>query len=219
MKLLFLLIVPLVCFSQNDNYVKLKKLPEIQFEKAVRDSISKLEVSDLSLFLKTLKKDPKTDLKPFSTALINRFENCKWPMEMHSLLGMLVDLKLPAPFIENTLNNKKELWDNGQWAEKFWKIIRENNLKVKEDIYYKVDATGQKKYNIRLLLEDKVVNNEMGANPLLFLNDTLTEYPQNTLLETLEKLNIKDIAIISIPKSMELFDYRGADGMVKVLTR
>lgn len=219
MKLLFLLIIPLFCFSQNDDYTKLKKLPKIQFEKAVTDSISKLEASDLSLFLITLKKDNKTDLKPFSSALINRFENCKWPLEMHSLLGMLVDLKIPTPLIENILNNKKELWDNGQWAEKFWKIIRDNKLKVKEDIYYKVDALGQKTYNIRLLLEDKVVNNEMGANPLLNINYKLTEYPQNMLFETLEKLNIKDIAIISIPKSVELFGYRGADGMIKVLTR
>ncbi|WP_264522219.1 hypothetical protein [Flavobacterium sp. N1994] len=219
MKLLFLLIVPLVCFSQNDNYTKLKKLPKIQFEKAVNDSISKLETSDLSLFLTTLKKDHKTDLKPFSTALINRFDNCKWPLEMHSLLEIIVGLKIPAPLIENTLNNKKELWDNGQWAEKFWKIIRENKLKVKEDIYYKVDALGQKTYNIRLLLEDKVVDYEIGANPLLYINETLTDYPQNRLYETLEKLNIKDITILSIPKSVELFDDKGADGMIKVLTR
>jgi hypothetical protein len=219
MKLLFLLIIPLVCFSQNDNYTKLKKLPKIQFEKAVNDSIVKLESTDLELFLKTLKNDYKTDLKPFNTSLINRFDKCKWNMELLSLFSMMVDLKIPAPLIENSLNDKKELWDKGQWAEEFWKIIRKNNLKVKEDIYYKVDPLGQKKYNIRLLLEDKVEKNEIGANPLFYLNETLTEYPENRLLETLEKLNIKDITLLSINKSMELFDLKGADGTIKVLTR
>lgn len=219
MKLLFLLIIPVFCFSQNSNYSKLKKLPKIQYEKAVTDSIVKLESTDLWLFLKTLKNDYKTDLSPFNTDLINRFDKCKWLMEIHSLLSMLVDLKIPAPLIENSLNDKKELWDNGQWSEEFWKIIRKNHLNVKEDIYYIVDAEGQKTYNIRLLLEDKVVSNEMGANPIFNLNDTLTDYPQNKLFETLEKLNIKDITIISIDKSIELYGNNGSDGMIKVLTR
>lgn len=43
MKLLLFLIIPIVCFSQEDNYRKLNKLPKGEFQKAVADSIIKLD--------------------------------------------------------------------------------------------------------------------------------------------------------------------------------
>jgi hypothetical protein len=46
----------------------------------------------------------------------------------------------------------------------------------------------------------------------------ITNYSENTLLETLEKLTIKDIQIIPKQKSVGLFGKRGVDGMIKVLT-
>lgn len=219
MKLILLLIIPMVCFSQKEEYAKLRKLPKVAFEKAINDSIITLEATELEIFLKTLKNDYKTDLKPFNNSLINKFESCKWPMEMHYLLKMLLELKMDKPLIENTLNTRKEVWDKGQWAEKFWVIIRENKLKIKEELYYSVDDKGQKTYNIKSYLEEKVVNNELGINPILSLNDKLTDYTENKLLETLLKLNIKDATIISMDKSADLFGNRGIDGMIKILTR
>ncbi|MGC4041691.1 MAG: hypothetical protein QM710_13125 [Flavobacterium sp.] len=218
MKLLFLLIIPSICFSQN-SYTKLTKLTKSEFEKAVNDSIAKLDTPELNTFLTTLKNSYKTDIKPFSNKLINKFENTSGQLEMHSLLQLLLDLKTDTAAVENILNNRKEVWDNGQWAEKFWKTIRQNKLKVKEGSYYTVDATGQKRYNLRLFLEDKVANNEIGATPLLFINSTLTDFPINQLYETLQKLDIKDISIIPIDKSIDLFGSKGTDGMLKVLTR
>lgn len=219
MKLLFLLIIPIFCFSQKENYTQLKKLPKAGFERAVNDSITKLDSSELTHFLKTLKEEYKTDLKPFSNSLLNKFEKCKWPMEMNIILDILLDLKMDTLRIEDILNNKKEVWDNGQWGEKFWKTIRENKLKVKEGPYYSVDDKGLKTYNLRLYLEEKVLNNELGANPLLYLNYGLKDYTIHRLYETLLELNIKDISIVPISNSVELYGARGSDGMIKVLTR
>ena len=68
-------------------------------------------------------------------------------------------------------------------------------------------------------IEEKIIQNEIGKNPLLQVNNSITKYSENTLLETLEKLEIKDIQIIPKQKSVSLFGKRGVDGMVKVLTR
>ncbi|HNP32507.1 MAG TPA: hypothetical protein PKN96_04395 [Flavobacterium sp.] len=219
MKFLFLLLIPVISFSQKGSYAKLTKLPKSAFEKAVNDSIVNLEPTELTGFLKTLKNEYKTDLKPFSNNLNNRFENCKWPVEMNVLFNMLLDLKIETTRIENSLNNKKDIWDKDEWGEKFWQIIRKNKLKIKEGPYYSVDENGQKKYNLRLLLEDKMSNEELGANPLLYLNNNLKDYEANRLYETLQELSIKDISIVPISDSVELYGDKGINGMIKVLTR
>jgi hypothetical protein len=219
MRLLLFAIIPIFCFSQEDNYGKLTKLPKAAFEKAVTDSIVKLESGDLWNFLKTLKDEYNTDLKPFNNSFMQKMESTKWPMDMHFLATFLIKQKSKTLAIENILNSRKEIWDNGQWSEKFWKIIRENKLKVKEEPYYSVNETGQKKYNIKLFLEEKVKTNIIGPNPLLYLNYKLASYDENQLLQTLEQLNIKDIEIVSKTEAPQAYGKRGVDGMIKVLTR
>lgn len=85
--------------------------------------------------------------------------------------------------------------------------------------YYTINEKGEKKYNLKLFIEEKIKQNEIGENPLLEVDYQITNYSENTLLETLEKLNIKDIQIIPKQKSVSLFGKRGVDGMVKVLTK
>ncbi|WP_276979876.1 hypothetical protein [Flavobacterium filum] len=85
--------------------------------------------------------------------------------------------------------------------------------------HYTINEKGEKKYNVKLFIEEKVKQNEIGENPLLEVDYQITNYSENTLLNTLEKLNIKDIQIIPKQKSVQLFGKRGVDGMVKVLTR
>jgi hypothetical protein len=218
MKLLFFLIIPMICFSQEDNYRKLNKLPKAEFQKAVADSIVKLESGDLWNFLKVLKDEYKKDLKPFNENFMKKMENTKWPMDMHFLLGFLIEQKTDNVVIETILNRKKEVWDKGQWSEKFWKVIRENKLNIKENSSYSVNEKGQKTYNVKALLEEKIKSGEIGQNPLLYLNYTIANYPENQLLETLERMKIKDITIVPKTESVGLFGKRGVDGMIKVLT-
>jgi hypothetical protein len=216
MKILFLLLIPLVAFSQNESIEKMKKLPKAEFERAFNDSIQKLESLELWNFIKNA-KESKIDLKDFNSTFLKRFETVESAIEMIFLLEILIDQKTEKSIIENTLNNKKEIWDKGTWAEKFWKIIRENDFKIIESNHYTINKKGEKKYNVKLFIEEKIMQNEMGENPLLEVDYVITNYSENTLLETLEKLTIKDIQIIPKQKSVGLFGKRGVDGMIKVL--
>jgi hypothetical protein len=163
-------------------------------------------------------KESEIDLKDFNSTFLKRFETVESAIEMIFLLEILIDQKTEKSIIENTLNNKKEIWDKGTWAEKFWKIIRENDFKIIESNHYTINKKGEKKYNVKLFIEEKIKQNEMGENPLLEVDYVITNYSENTLLETLEKLTIKDIQIIPKQKSVGLFGKRGVDGMIKVLT-
>ena len=218
MRILFFLFFPVICFCQEDNYSKLNKLPKSEFVEAVNDSIEKLNSGELWNFLKVLRDNYKTDLNPFNSSFINKMETCKWPMDMHFLLGFLIQQKTENLIIENIINNRKDVWDKGQWSEKFWKVIRENKLNIKESSNYSINDKGQKTYNIKLFLEEKIKNNEIGQNPLLFQNSKIVSYDENQILETLEKLNIKDIQIESKEKAPEVYGKRGLDGVIKILT-
>lgn len=218
MKILFFLFIPFFAFSQNESIEKIKKLPKVEFEKAFNDSIQKLESLALWNFIKTA-QESEINLKDYNSTFLKRFETAKWPIEMHFLLEILIEQKTEKKIIEKTLNNKKEIWNKGEWAEKFWKIIRENQFKINESNHYTINEKGEKKYNLKLFIEEKIKQNEIGENPLLEVDYQITNYSENTLLETLEKLYIKDIQIIPKQKSVPLFGKRGVNGMVKVLTK
>lgn len=218
MKILFFLFIPFVAFSQNESIEKMKRLPKIEFEKAFNDSIQKLESLELWNFIKNA-KESEINFKDYNSTFIKRFETAKWPIEMHFLLEILINQKTEKSIIEATLNSKKEIWDKGHWAEKFWKMIRENDIKIIESNHYTINEKGEKKYNLKLFIEEKIKQNEIGEKPLLQVNNSITNFSESTLLETLEKLEIKDIQIIPKQKSVSLFGKRGADGMVIVLTR
>jgi hypothetical protein len=218
MKLLFFLIIPIFCFSQEDNFSKLKKLPKTEFEKAVNDSIEKLSSLHLWNFLKPIKDEYNTDLKPFNNSFIKKMKVCDNALEMHFLLGFLIEQNTNKAVLEKILNARKEVWDQKMWAEKFWKDIRENKLNVKEDSNYSVDGNGKKTIKTKQFIEEKKRNNEIGNNPLLFINGRLASYPENQLWETLEKLNIKDIQILTKDKAPNMYGARGEDGFMQVMT-
>jgi hypothetical protein len=218
MKTLFFILFPLFLFSQNENIEKMKKLPKAEFEKAFNDSIVNLKSLDLWNFIKS-SKESEIDLNNFNSTFISRLDNAEWPIEMHFLTIMLIEQKTEKTIIENILNNKRNIWDKGEWSEKFWKLIRENNFVIKENLNYSVNEKGEKKYDLKLFIEEKIKNNEIGQNPILDLNYSITDYTENQLLETLEKLDIKDIQIIPKNKSVGLFGKRGIDGVIKVLTK
>jgi hypothetical protein len=218
MKTLFFFLIPLLIFSQNENIEKMKKLPKAEFEKVFSDSIANLNSLDLWNFIKDA-KESKIELSRFNSTFIERFENAKWANEMGFLLEILIEQKTENTILEKSLNEKKEIWDNGEWSGKFWRIITENKLKITESDYYVINEKGEKKYNLKLLIEEKIKRNEIGENPLLEVNYSVTKINENELLETLEKLNIKDIQVIPKQKSVNLFGKKGIDGVLKVLTK
>lgn len=218
MKQLFFLFIPFICFSQVDSFKKLDKLPKAEFETAVADSIVKLESLDLWNFLKVLENDYEKDLSPFTKNFIQKMKDTKWPMDMHFLLHFLLEQKTDQMVIEAILNTKKEVWDTGSWSGKFWQVIRENKLNVTEGPCYSVNEKGEKTYAVKALLDEKLKRGEIGRNPILFLDEKITAYKDNELLDLLEQLNITAITFVSKEKSVELFGSRGVDGMISVLT-
>ncbi|WDO12918.1 hypothetical protein MH928_16545 [Flavobacterium sp. WW92] len=219
MKLIILLIIPIFCFSQNDDYNKLKMLPKKELEYAINDSIKKLESLDLWNFLKVIKEDTTIDLKSFNNSLIKKLETSKLPHDLHFLTVILLEQNTHKIILQTILNQKKDIWDKGFWAEKFWKIIRKNSFVVDEDKDYKVDAAGEKQYDIELYLKEKIANDQLGLNPILMVNHTIVSYTENQLMKTLNDLNIKDMQATSKDTSVGLYGKRGIDGMISILTR
>lgn len=164
-----------------------------------------------------LKGDYKKDFKPFNKNFITKMESTESPMDMYFLLRFLIKQKTDKVILENILNNKKEVWDKGHWSEKFWKVNRENKLNVKESLSYSINKKGQKKYYVRAFIEEKIKSGEISSNPLLYLDYALSDYGTNKLIETLEKINIKDIQIVSKEEALKLYGKRGVDGMLEIL--
>ena len=218
MKTILFLLFPLITFSQNEEYEKLKKLPKIEFEKAFNDSIEKLKSNDLWNFIYGAKEN-KIDIIEFNHTFIKRLENADWLNEIAFLTEILIEQLTEKKIIEYLLNKKKEIWDKGEWSEKFWKIIRKNNYDITENTNYTINEKGEKTYNLKLFFQEKTRVDEIGQNPLLSLNHKIVDYPENKLLETLEKFIIKDIQIIPKVQSVGLFGKRGIDGMINILTK
>ena len=218
MKALLFLFIPFLIFSQNEKIEKIKKLPKTEFEKAFNDSIVNLKSLDLWNFIKS-SKESGIDIDKFNSNFITRLNNSEWPNEMYFLTNILIEQKTEKEILENILDKKRNIWDTGEWSEKFWKLVRENNFSISENSNYSVNEKGEKKYRLKQFLEEKIKNNEIGQNPILQLDYSMKNYPENQLLETLEKLNIKDIQIIPKDKCIGLFGKRGVDGMIKVLTK
>ena len=218
MKILLFLLIPLLIFSQNESIKKMKMLPKIEFDKAFNDSIVTLKSLDLWNFILS-SKESGINLNDYNANFIIRLENAKWANEIHFLIKLLIEQNTEKIIIENVLNNKSQIWDKGEWSEKFWLLIRENNFSILKNYYFDINEKGEKKYNIKLFFDEKIKNNEIGVNPLLKLNYSITDYPENQILKILEKLNIKDIQIISKENSILLFGKRGIDGMIQVLTK
>jgi len=219
MKNIILFFLPFVCFAQTNSYDLLKKLPKLEFEKAVTDSITKLDSSDLWNFLYHLKDGDTNSLKPFNNSFVEKLKSAKYPMDMHFLLEILLEQNTEKTIVERILNQKQEIWDKGEWSEKMWNLIRAYNLQVYSSAYYSVNQNGEKNYNLNIFLQGKIRTEELGTNPILYLNYKIVSYPENQLLDTLNKLNIKDIQVTPKSKSVGLYGKRGIDGMIMVLTR
>ncbi|PXY41391.1 hypothetical protein DMB65_08295 [Flavobacterium cheongpyeongense] len=214
MKWTFLLLFPLLVFSQDNSFNGIKKLTKEKLEIVINDSIQKMESLNLYNFLLYIEEEKLANLKDYNRQLIAKMEASKWPIDLHFLSKILIEQKTKKNIIENILDKKRDVWElNSNWSPKFWKMINDNKLNITPSSIYT-------KEKIAEVIDNYVKENKLGANPILSLNGyDLTEYEKDKLKEYLYQFNILYIGFVSKEECPKTYGYRGRDGMLIVKTK
>jgi len=154
MKWIFLLLLPLGAFSQNYNVDELKKLSEEKQRVVIKAAINSLEPESVIGYLRTL-EDNNIDLKPSCDPVIAKASNLSWPSDLYNLVNILIRQQTDKPALENMLTSAISIWDKGEWSQKFWMLIKQNNLVLPGNELYTVNNLGHKIYNVELYLAQK----------------------------------------------------------------
>jgi len=173
--------------------------------------------ADLGNFIYHLKQS-KLDLNKYDTLLIEKLKSANFPFDINLLTESLIENPENKSEIESALNSKIKIWDTGNWSEKMWNLIKNNNLNVEKPNYYTFENNSSKKYNIPEFVTSKIENEHLGKNPLLMVDWQIVSYEEGKLIETLEKLDIKQIDYTSKNQAVSLYGKRGIDGLLKITT-
>ena len=173
--------------------------------------------ADLGNFIYHLKQS-KIDLNKYDKLLIEKLKSAKFPFDINLLTESLIENPQNKSEIESALNSKIKIWDTGNWSEKMWNLIKNNNLNVEKPNYYTFENNSSKKYNIPEFVTSKIENEQLGKNPLLMVDWQIVSYEEGKLIETLEKLDIKKIDYTSKNQAVSLYGKRGIDGLLKITT-
>lgn len=163
-------------------------------------------------------KESKINLKPYNQILIEKLENAKFPYDINILSQTLLENETNKSKIENILNSKINIWDKGNWSENFWVIIKKYNLNIEKPKYYELDSNSIKNYDVSEFIKTQINNDIIGENPLLMVDWNIINYEEGKLIETLNKLDIKQIDYTSKSKAVNLYGKRGIDGLLTVTT-
>lgn len=180
------------------------------FNKIAVANIKTLTGEELIHFISTLKKD--FSLTVFKKQLIDKSFETDDALSLHFMITQLLDLDVNQSTLEDILNKKKEFWDRGNWSEIFWKLIKQEGLKINKDKSYTVDSQNKKIFNIKEYISTQQEKDLIGKQPMLLVNFNVLEYDKDLLIPTLEKLKIKDIVTIPKQKSVNLYGASGVDG-------
>ena len=179
--------------------------------------INSLAGYDLGTYLEYVKRN-KVNLSDYDKTLKTKLQKSEFPYDIYVLTKIIVDKRKNKNFIETELNSKILNWDTGNWGNKFWNFIKTEKLNVEQSNFYEFE-NGIKKYNFENFHNAKIQNNELGLNPLLFLNDKLTNYEYGNLNTILKEYEIIQIDFIPKNESVGLFGKRGIDGKISVITK
>ncbi len=179
--------------------------------------IDSLGGSELGNYLGYL-EDNKINLSNYNKTLKTKLQESEFPYDIYILSKIILDKKKNKSFIETELNSKILKWDTENWGNKFWNLIKTERLNIEKPNFYEFE-NGIKKYNFENFLNEKIQNEELGLNPLLFLNDKLTNYEEGNLNLKLKVYEIIKIDYITKKESVDLFGKRGIDGHISVITK
>jgi hypothetical protein len=177
--------------------------------------IDSLAGSELGNYLGYL-EDNKIKLSDYNETLKIKLQESEFPYDIYILSKIILDKKKNKSFIETELNSKILKWDIGNWGNKFWNLIKTEKLNIEQPNFYEFE-NGIKKYNFEKFLNTKIQNEELGLNPLLFLNGKLTSYEEGNLNSKLKEYEIIQIDYIPKKESVGLFGKRGIDGHISVI--
>lgn len=200
----------------NCKSTKINDNDELKPEIIIND-INSFGGSDLANYLGYL-EDNNINISDYNETLKSKLQKTEFPYDIYILSEILLDKKKNKSFIESELNSKILKWDTGNWGNKFWNLIKTEKLNVEQPIFFEF-KDGIKKYNFEQFLKTKIQNNELGQNPLLFLNDKLTNYEDGNLNSILKEYEIIQIDFIPKKESVRLFGKRGIDGKILVITQ
>lgn len=213
--LLFICFITILSCKSN-NAFSLKKMSKRERYDYISLNLKSKNGSELGNFVYHMKLS-KVDLSPYNQILLEKLDTAVFPYDMYIISELLIENNGDKSAVESTLNSKIKIWDVGNWSEKFWDLIQNNNLKVEKPQYYSSNPTIQK-YNIPEFMRVKLTNNELGENPLLMVDWKIVDYENGKLIEALNKLNIKQIDITPKSQSVSLYGKRGIDGLLRVST-
>ncbi len=182
----------LISSCKTNDVFSLKKMNKEERNNFISSNLQSKNGTDLGNFIYHLKQS-KIDLNKYDKLLIEKLESTKFPYDINLLTETLIENPQNKSEIESALNSKIKNWDTGNWSEKMWNLIKNNNLNVEKPNYYTFENNSSKKYNIPEFVTSKIENEQLGKNPLLMVDWQIVSYEEGKLIETLERLDIKQI--------------------------
>jgi hypothetical protein len=215
--LLIFFIFTLILNCKANESFGLKKMSKSERNTFISSNLKTQKGVNLGNFIFHL-QESKVDLTPFNQILIDELKTSQYPYDINILTNVLVNNKENKSEIEYILNSKIKIWDTENWSEKFWTLIQEYNLNIKKSSYYSIENNSSKKYDASIFLKTKIETDELGKEPMLMINWNITSYEEGKLIETLDKLDIKQIDYTSKNQAVSLYGKSGIDGLLKVIT-
>jgi hypothetical protein len=197
----------------------IKSVSNDDYKLSVQKNIEQLTGHELLNFLKVIQLNFSLD--EFENSLVNKMEKVNYPFDLDFLMRILIQNKNNHSRIEQILNNRKEIWDTGNWSIKYWHFIHENNFKIETSSYFRINENGLKVYDINKFINYYESKGEIGSFPLIKINHSLNlsyskEY--STLKDFLQTLNIQNIVVKKSEDAIKLYGNRGKDGFLDIMT-
>lgn len=200
------------------NYIKNESENDYIF--SVQKNIEQLTSHDLLNFISVIKEH--FDLNIFENDLINKMQVVEYPFDLDFLISEVINNEKNHPIIEKILNDKKAIWDRGNWSKKYWDLINKYDFKIESDSYYTMNENGEKIYDIEKFISYYTNKGEIGGFPIVSVNFELNNsYSKKykSLKEFLETLNIQTIEVQKSEDAVKVYGSRGKDGFLKITTK
>lgn len=215
-RLFLLTLITILSCKTNDTF-SLRKMNEKVRYQHIYENINSKNGAELGNFIYHI-KESKINLKLYNQILIEKLENAKFPYDINILSQTLLENETNKSKIENILNSKINIWDKGNWSENFGVLIKKYNLNIEKPKYYELDSNSIKNYDVSEFIKTQINNDIIGENPLLIVDWNIINYEEGKLIETLNKLDIKQMDYTSKNNAVNLYGKRGIDGLLNVTT-